>query len=52
MKSDNFKALISVILAVFSLREQSAKREIKKTVKDLRRGRVIFHKDHDSSSKS
>ncbi|MBI2031819.1 MAG: hypothetical protein HYT08_04370 [Candidatus Levybacteria bacterium] len=44
--------LISVVLALFSLRGQSARSEIKKAAKELSKGRVIFHKDQDSSSES
>lgn len=44
--------LISLFMAILSLRNQNAKSEIKKATKDLMRGKVIFHKDHNSSASS
>jgi len=42
--------IISVILAVFSLRSLHDKSEIKKVSEELLKGKIIFQKNHDSSS--
>lgn len=42
--------LVSVILAVLSLRSLHDKSEIKKVREELSRGKVVFQKNHDSSS--
>ncbi len=45
-------ALISVLLALLSLRNLRDKSELKKASKELLRGRVVYSKDHSSSSSS
>ena len=42
--------IISVILSVLSLRSFHDKSEIKKVSEELSRGKIIFQKNHDSSS--
>jgi hypothetical protein len=47
-----FIFIISVIMALLSLRGLNAKKELKRTSEDLKRGKVIFSKDHSSSGES
>lgn len=47
-----FIAILSVVLSFLSLRHLNDKKEIRKTSRELLKNRIVYRKDHDSSSSS